>query len=118
MDQGEVRRSSGRGFSHQSQWTRVVCLLVIVGSAWILAGQIATPVWVGEKVWADEGADVNDVSADGRTVTLVNFAAAELWTRDLTSGTSRPLVRTRANFNNVGLSPDGTHVAYNWSTGA
>ena len=118
MDQGEVPRSSGRGFSHQSQWTRVVCLLVIIGRAWTLAAQIPTPVWVGEKIWADEGADVNDVSADGRTVTLVNFAAAGLWTRDLTSGTNRPLVRTRANFNNVVISPDGTRVAYNWSTGA
>lgn len=96
----------------------MVCLLAIVGSAWTVAAQIATPVWVGEKIWADEGADVNNVSADGRMVTLVNFAAAELWTRDLTSGTNRPLVRTRANFTNVVISPDGTHVAYNWSTGA
>jgi Tol biopolymer transport system component len=111
-------RFAMRAFSRPRGW---ICALVImlVVAGWRAEGQTAKSGSVGEKVWADGTSDhTGHISADGRFLTFVNWAAAELWIRDLSNRTNRPLVSERSGYYGSFISPDGTQVAYNWSSGA
>ncbi len=93
------------------------CLLVL-GTLSIFA---QTPLPRARVIWSDETTDDSGyVSPDGRWLTYMNYAASEMYARNLLTGENRRLTQKDASNPThrpyAGLiSPDGTQVVYSFA---